>query len=204
MSLSNYSELQTAIGNWLHRDDLTSRIPEFITLCEAYLNDDLITGAMIAEATITPSQVVAYVALPDGYKEQIAFVDNNGERLVQLNPEELADIAVSTGSPAYYSITSRINFDCIATSAVNYTMTYYKSLDIATDSTNGVLTNHPNLYLYGSLIQAEPFLKNDMRVGTWHQLYDVALKKANNRSQKSLKKLRTEFSGRGFDIVRGY
>ena len=42
MSITNYSELQTAIGNNLHRSDLTSRTVEWITLCEAGLNNGLI------------------------------------------------------------------------------------------------------------------------------------------------------------------
>jgi hypothetical protein len=42
MAISTYTELQAAIPNWLGgRADLTLRIPEFITLCEAKLNRTL-------------------------------------------------------------------------------------------------------------------------------------------------------------------
>lgn len=35
MAITTFSELKTGIANWLERDDLTSRIPEFIALAEA-------------------------------------------------------------------------------------------------------------------------------------------------------------------------
>ena len=38
MAIGTYAELQTAVANWLDRDDLTARIPEFITLAEARFN----------------------------------------------------------------------------------------------------------------------------------------------------------------------
>jgi hypothetical protein len=38
-----------------------------------------------------------------------------------------------------------------------------------------VLTNYPDLYLYGSLIEAEPFMQNDERIQTWMGLYDRAI-----------------------------
>ena len=38
MTISTYSELQTAAGNWLNRSDLTSRLPEFIALAESRFN----------------------------------------------------------------------------------------------------------------------------------------------------------------------
>ena len=39
-----------------------------------------------------------------------------------------------------------------------------------------MLTNNPDVYLYGSLLEAEPFLQNDARVGLWLQAYKEAIK----------------------------
>ena len=41
MAIGTYAELQTAVANWLDRDDLTARIPEFIALAEAKMNSNL-------------------------------------------------------------------------------------------------------------------------------------------------------------------
>ena len=41
MAIGTYAELKTAVANWLDRDDLTDRIPEFIALAEAKMNRNL-------------------------------------------------------------------------------------------------------------------------------------------------------------------
>ena len=43
MAITTYSELQTAIDNWLARTDLAGRSPEFIALAEARMNRELET-----------------------------------------------------------------------------------------------------------------------------------------------------------------
>lgn len=49
---------------------------------------------------------------------------------------------------------------------------YQKFANLSNDTdTNWLLTNAPNLYLYGALIEAEPFLKNDGRIATWAGMY---------------------------------
>ena len=205
MALSNYTDLKASVANWLHRNDLTALIPDFIALAESYLNDDLRVRSMITDVTVTPSQSVSYVALPDGFIEAIAFVDANGDELIQVHHDKLKDISYASGTPEYYSVTSRINFECVASSALSYTMTYYKGLDLATDGSNTVLTDYPNLYLYGTLLQAEMYLKNDKRVSTWHELYSKALQQANRRNADSLTTLKTDHPsvGQTFDITRG-
>jgi len=206
--LSNYEELKTAVASWLDRDDLTAQIPDFITVAESYINDDLRVTSMITEATVTPSTTELYVSKPTGFKEALAFNDDQGNSLIQVHHEDLKDQqnGASAGRPQYYSVTNRINFERLADTSYSFVMTYYKALDIATDSTNDILTEYPSIYLYGTLLQAEPYIKNDARIDTWYQLYETALKKANNRSLNSLKKLRTDHPTirGGFDIIRGY
>ena len=46
MAINTYSTLQTAVANWLDRDDLTDRIPEFVSLAEATFNRTLRLRAM--------------------------------------------------------------------------------------------------------------------------------------------------------------
>ena len=54
MAINTYSTLQTAVANWLDRNDLTDRVPEFISLAEATFNRVLRLRAMettVADAT---------------------------------------------------------------------------------------------------------------------------------------------------------
>jgi len=53
-------------------------------------------------------------------------------------------------------------------------MVYYHKLPYLSDtvSSNFWLANTPDLLLYASLGEAEPFLMNDERINTWAALYD--------------------------------
>jgi len=64
-------------------------------------------------------------------------------------------------------------------------MHYVKRFDIATDATNWLLTNHPGVYLYGSLIEAEPYLVNDTRIKLWASLYKDAWEGVDDSDQRN-------------------
>ena len=205
MAISNYTELKAAVANWLERDDLTDRIPEFISLGEAVINRRLRTRDMEASVTITPSTSVRYVALPAGYMELISFTDDLGDPLSAVDSETLENIAYGQSAvrPSYYRISSRIDFDAVADATYNFKFNYLKRLDIAADSTNSVLTKHPDCYLYAALLQSAPFIMDDERINTWRALLEVAVKDANTQNSRNLAMLRTEFGSVGFSINTG-
>ena len=205
MAISNYTELKAAVANWLERDDLTDRIPEFISLGEALISRRLRVRDMEASVTITPSTSVRYVALPAGYMELISFTDDLGDPLTAVDSETLENIAYgqSASRPSYYRISSRIDFDAVADATYNFKFNYRKRLDIAADATNSVLTKHPDCYLYSALLQSAPFIMDDERIVTWKALLEVAVKDANNQENRNLTMLRTEFGSDGFNINTG-
>ena len=45
----------------------------------------------------------------------------------------------------------------------------------STRPTNWILLNAPDIYLYGSLLEAEAFLQNDPRIQLWKQGFDQAV-----------------------------
>lgn len=207
MAITTYTELQDALTNYTHRAGLTARTAEFISMGEAWLNRKLRVMEMEDSVTITPSQSVSYVALPAGYMEAISFTDDLGESLVAVDAARLAMLSYGAGTsrPRYYRISSRIDFERVADAAYNYTFRFYKRLDIATDSTNSVLTNHPDIYLNASLVWAATYAKNQADVQLYTALRDEAVRQANSQANRSLKTLATEFPQPGrFDIVRGY
>jgi hypothetical protein len=52
-------------------------------------------------------------------------------------------------------------------------LTYYAKIPSLSDSntSNWLLAYAPDLYLYGALVEAEPYLKNDERIAVWGELY---------------------------------
>ena len=67
MAINTYSTLQTAVANWLDRNDLTDRIPEFISLAEATFNRTLRLRAMETTVSDTTPSGSKEDALPSGY-----------------------------------------------------------------------------------------------------------------------------------------
>lgn len=178
MAISTYAELQTACTNWLARADLSSRIPEFITLAEDTINKRLRIRAMEQRATATVS--TEYVVLPTGFLEMRNFqLNTNPKQTLRLVTPEYIDTfwaGSTTGQPKLYSfIGGEIQLAPAPDGSYTAEMDYYKKWDIATDLTNWLLTNAPSAYLYGSLLQAEPFLKNDKRIGVWERRFETSL-----------------------------
>ena len=65
-------------------------------------------------------------------------------------------------------------------------MLYYKTVDALSDSntTTTMLTQNPDVYLYGSLLEAEPFLMNDQRVQLWATAFQQALADIQEQDNK--------------------
>ena len=191
MAISTYAELQTALENWVDRSDLSSRIPEFIALCEDTLNKRLRIRAMETRATATVSE--EYVSLPSDFLEMRNFQLNTSPKQVLrfVTPEYIDTFwaGSTTGKPKVYTfVGGEIQVAPSPDSSYTAEMDYYAKLDIATDSTNWVLTNSPSVYLYGSLLAAEPFLKNDKRIQVWQERFDRAiadLEMADSRERHS-------------------
>ena len=176
MAINSYSTLQTEVANWLDRDDLTDRIPEFIELNESVFNRVLRLRAMEnIDTTATVSGTKSY-NLPTGYVQMREIhLDTSPITSIQyITPEMLYRIwaGSSSGKPNAYSIIGdKIYFGPTPDSAYNYVMTYYKKFDSLSDTTttNWVILNAPDVYLYGTLLQAEPFLMNDQRIPIWER-----------------------------------
>jgi hypothetical protein len=180
MSFTNYTTLQAAIVSALHRSDLAVAVPDFIALAEDKLNKRLRLRGM--ENRVTASISSEYEALPDGFLAMRNFQLNTSPRtrLEYATPEWLdaryPDSSV-TGQPKFYTLVGgEIQFAPAPDGTYTAEMDFYEKLDIATDSTNWVLTNAPRVYYYGALMEAAAFLVNDKRVPMWAQMLETAIR----------------------------
>jgi hypothetical protein len=74
-------------------------------------------------------------------------------------------------------------------------LTYYAKIPALTvsNTSNLLLVEAPDLYLYGSLLQEAPYLQDDQRITVWGALYDRAmsdLKVSDERSRMATSALR--------------
>ncbi len=177
MAITTYAELQTAAANWLDRTDLTARIPEFIELAEASFNRKIRQPDMVTKND-SFSISGQYNTLPSDTLEIIRIVVDVQPVIVleYLTPEELAQRRADltgTGKPYYFTLIggSSNQLEVLRSPDETYTssIVYYTRIPALTDSatTNWLLTNHPDIYLFGTLVEAEPYLKNDERMPLW-------------------------------------
>ncbi|MEQ9111218.1 MAG: hypothetical protein RIF37_00575 [Rhodospirillaceae bacterium] len=182
MALTTYAELQSAVADWVNRTDLTARIPDFIALTEASLNRDLRTQDMMASATVSAVAGNGTVALPAGVVElRNVVLEANPKVVLAFSSQQDLDrryAAAVSGRPAVYAVSGRtLELRPLPDSDYDIALTYYTSIPALSDTvtSNWVLQAHPDLYLYGALVQASPYLGEDARAAVWAGLYARAL-----------------------------
>ena len=190
MAISTYSELQTAIENWLDRSDISDRIPEFITLAEARIRRKLRVRGIEDRATTPLVSGQQYYSLPTDFLEarnvQISttpIVHLKYRTPQQMDYEYPYD---TTGTPEVFTIIGdEIQVKPVPGVTANLEIAYFAKLDplSGSNTTNWLTANAPDLLLYGSLIEAESFLVNDPRVPMWKSLYDEAMAEWNIESK---------------------
>ena len=248
MSLSNYSDLQTALGNWLDHSLYSARYGEFVALFEATANRRLRVREMEATTILLPSSptpiavtgapgafggviqlTVASTATLSTFQEvNVANVggttEANGSWIITVVDGIAINLRGSTFTNAYTSggtVTAQSGFatlpsDYLAWRRVTWTgstrtelgyvhpsylqaaypsqpadvpriftiegstlkvmplsgtpleFDYYQAIpSLVSASTNWLMTAHPDLYLFGSMCEAEAFGVNDERMPMW-------------------------------------
>jgi hypothetical protein len=195
MAISTKAELHTAVANWLNRSDLTDRIPEFIALAEAQLNRNLRTREMLVRKT--SPLATQYVNLPPDYLEMtnIELTSTSPpKRLVYATSDRLDDYRAqqnnATGVPVYYTIEGT-TIQILPTPDKTYTLqiNYFRDISalatLADSGNNWLLIAHPDIYLYGTLLQSAPYLMDPQSIGSWGTLYAQAMQELQLVDEKS-------------------
>lgn len=181
MAISTYSELQSAVADWLLRTDLTSVIPSFIDLAEAKFNRRIRDYRMVTRTSITVD--AQYENVPTDWLENVRFQLETSPitTLEYVTPDQAAEeerLHSSNGRPLFFSMIGE-QFQIIPSPDTTYsaTLTYYAKIPALSDSitSNWLLTTAPDLYLYGTLMEAAPYLDDDQRIQTWGSLYEQGM-----------------------------
>ena len=181
MALTTYAELKTSVGDWLNRSDLTTAIPDFISLAEAQIERNLRTRQMIVRATA--SITTEYSAVPDNFLEVKSFkLDTNPVTPLQFETIDSMDTLAVTyrtaTKPIFFTVVGeQFRYLPVPDTAYTGELIYYAKLSklSTSNTTNWLLTAAPDVYLYGALMQAAPYLQDDARIATWASLYKTGL-----------------------------
>lgn len=187
--ITNFGTLKTAIADFLNRDDLTSVIPQFVGLAQGQFNRKIRSHRQITRASLTID--AQFEALPADWLETIRItMDANPIRvLTQMSMDDLTRYRTgtdnTTDAPVYFSHNGT-DIELFPTPSTSYTgeITYYAKIAAlsADGDTNWLLTNHPDVYLYGSLVHTAPYLKDDARIAIWAGLLAQAMTEIEEES----------------------
>lgn len=176
----DYDWLKGAIADWLHRDDLTERIPDFIMLAEQRLNRLQRVRAMQVEDVLELAPGVRTAALPPDFNTPVAAWMDVPIGRVQLTPAapELLPVTTTPGQPQYWCIDgTSLSVERPADVEYPITLRYYGLYQLSEAATiNALLIKYPDLYLYASLIESAPYVRDPGQLGIWQDRYDRAVR----------------------------
>lgn len=173
MTISTYSDLVTAITNdWPARSDISANADQFIGLAEAVLNSKLRMRQMETTATLTP--VSNLCTLPTDYLEYKRVVEVASiRRPLDYITEDAADRLYPDHAAGL-----ACNFTILGTqlmafplSSNDIELTYYQKIPglSGSNTTNWLLTAHPNAYLHACLLYVGEYIRDADRVSTESQ-----------------------------------
>lgn len=181
MAIQNYSTLLTAIGSWTHRTDMTTMGDDFITLTESWINRDLLVSE--SEIILSISASTSPISLPSDFvsARKINLQTSPVRELQYITPTEM-DILDDNGSDlSYYTIVGD-ELKLQATSSYDIEIVYRAKLTALsnTNSTNWLITKHPDVYLYGVLAAAYIYAQDFEQSQIYVDLFRSALASINS------------------------
>ena len=182
-AVMTYDSLVDDIEAYLERTDQATiqKIPTFIMLAEQVLATDLkfLGNLTVSQSTMVATQPI--IDKPARWRKTVSMnVTVNGERrpVFLRKYEYLREYwpdATQTDVPLFYCDYDYTHWLVAPTpaSAYNFEVLYYERLQPldSSNQTNWFTIYAPQALLYGTLLQAMPFLKNDERVPMWQAQY---------------------------------
>lgn len=233
MALANYSDLIAAINSsagWLHRGDLGTIAPDWVTLAEAVFNyggelpngrviDGLRTGSQETVTTLTTTAGTQTVALPSDFLEaRKIYYTLSGTRF-ELKERPIIPMSLNERSQVqappttFYIQGSSLYLIPIPDQAYTITLDYYAKIGpLATSSTNWLMTQSPMVYLSGSIVQGALWMGAkfaSQQAQPWIAQFISSMegvRRADIRKRHRLTTMRSEVAGlqdRPFNITTG-
>lgn len=197
----NYGELKTTVEDYLHRDDMTEKIPNFIKLGQARMSHDLNLMMMQDTDLLNYSAGCKDVEM-EGCGEilKLLSVRLGGTTLLPQNSLHQNTHKYEqggSGQPRYYARYGNVmELAPTPDSSGEIEIIFKKRLTAFEDDTDydEILANYPNIYIYAAMVEATPFIRDEsMRV--WKRMYDEEVVRLNDLNYD------TEWSGAPLQIT---
>lgn len=187
MAIDSYANLKQAVERFTHRTDLADVLDNFIELAENDLDKRLRLRNNELRATATMSTTDRFLALPDGFLKmrRLSLINGSLNYEIKYESPEAMQLQNAAGRPRSYTVTSQLEFDRVADSAYTLEMSYYRRITpLSTSNTsNDVLTDYPDLYLYGCLIHYAVWAADAEALQIYTSKFEAALLLANKQER---------------------
>jgi hypothetical protein len=193
-AVMTYDSLVDDITTYLERTDeqTLAKIPQFIMFAEQIIASEIkfLGNLVVVESTMTVSENI--IPKPSRWRKTVSMnvsVDGVRQPVLLRTYEYLREYwpdQTKTDIPKYFGDYDYDHWLVVPTpaSAYSYEVLYYERnqpLDSSNQS-NWFTEYAPQALLYGSLLQAMPFLKNDERIPMWQAQYDKIISVLQNEN----------------------
>jgi hypothetical protein len=182
MTIASYSDLKTAVPNWLRRADLAAVVPDFIMLAEREMERTLRTALQLGALAVAID--AEFIAAPAGWRMVRGFrlTSGSGRALREATPEQMsrkkAVPQALAGEPRWFTaIGDQIEFWPVPDRAYTATVELQAGIDPLSEAnpTNWILAGHPDAYLFGALAAGAAYAKNDERAAVYQAQFERVL-----------------------------
>ena len=187
-----FTTLQEDVRRYLERGSsyasdpvVYDQIPRLINLAERRIARELKIQGFINIVTGTLQAGVSVYAKPDRWRDTVSInigtgVNNNTRKILFTRAYEYLlnywPDRTATDRPIFYGDYDYTLWLIAPTPDADYPfeILYYELPPLLDDvvQTNWLTEYAPQLLLYGTLLEATPFLKNDERIPVWQSMYD--------------------------------
>ena len=183
-AVMTYDSLVEDIQTYLERTDAQTlaKIPQFIMLAEQIIASEIkfLGNLTVAESTMVQSENV--IPKPARWRKTVSMnvtVAGKRQPVLLRTYEYIREYwpdPTATAIPLYFCDYDYQHWLIGPTPSVDYTyeVLYYERVQpLDTSNQSNWFTQYaPQALLYGTLLQAMPFVKNDERMPMWQQNYD--------------------------------
>ena len=196
MALTNLTELKSAIADEIHVDDaLNTRLEDFIRRAEAKINRRLRLREQeqLLEIDYPVTTTDRFLTLPARFLELLSMAskwagkpDGYYRNMRFVPPADIVRYySISRSRPTHFTLRNAIELNTLPDVDYTLRMHYLQGWDLVTDGSNWLLTNFPDVYLYGALYEATAHIQDDKRLIVWKSAFEQALQEAELHAQRS-------------------
>lgn len=185
-----FSSLKEDVQRYLERGStyasdpiIFEQIPRLINMAERRIALELKIEGLINVTTTEFAAGTSVYAKPDRWRDTVSMAillsDGNRKQLFTRSYEFIRAYwtdSTEMSVPEYYADYNYDHWVVAPTPVANYSVEvlYYELPPLLSEEvqTNWITERVPQLLLYGTLLEASPFLKNDERIQVWQNMYD--------------------------------